>query len=282
MTDRPLTAPAPARSWRMPLLLVLLAFVAGLAAMAWALTHWQPLRQAAGVVAPAAISERAPDRMAGSALALPPPTSAAETARVDARVSDLEGRIARVDLRAAAAASNAGRAEGMLVAFAARRALDRGTGLGYLEGQLRDRFGTAQPRAVGSIIAASQAPVTLAMLRQQLDALAPKLASGASRGWWDATRAALSSLIVVRQEGQASPAPDERLTRARLMLDGGQVDGAFAEIARLPGREIAAAWMANARRYVEARHALDIIEAAAIMPAAVTIDPQPNAQEAKL
>lgn len=280
MTDRASPAPAPRRHWRTTLLLIVLAFVAGLAVMTWGLTRWQALRQVAGITAPVEPA-RSPVRLSDGATALPPPTSAADAARVDARVSDLEGRIARVDLRAAAAASNAGRAEGLLIAFAARRALDRGTGLGYLEAQLRDRFGDTQPRAVGAIIAASQAPVTLAMLRQELDAIAPKLTRGTARGWWDATRDALASLVIVRHEGQASPAPDERLMRARMMLDGGQVDGAFAEIARLPGRAAAAQWMGNARRYVEARHALDIIEAAAILPtppAAVSPTPQGSKQ----
>ena len=184
---------------------------------------------------------------------------------MDVRVADLEARMARLDLRAAAAAGNAARAEGLLVAFAARRALDRGVALGYIEGQLRERFGQSQPRAISAIIAAAQRPVTLEGLREGLDAMAPGLArANTRRGWWDATRDTLGSLFVVRRAGTDAPAPDERLSRARMRVEGGQVDGALAEIARLPASADASAWMDAARRYVEAHRALDLIEAAAI------------------
>jgi thioredoxin-like negative regulator of GroEL len=53
--------------------------------------------------------------------------------------------------------------------------------------------------------------------------------------------------------------------RARRMLESGQVDGALAEVARLPGRDKAAAWMTAARRYIQARRALDVLETAAIV-----------------
>lgn len=258
----------PARSWRTPLIVAGLAFLAGLALMAWALTEWGPAKR---LIAP-----RPPTiAQTGSLLGAPPtlapvpplaPVTPGQALSIDVRVADLEARIARLDLRAAAAAGNAARAEGLLVAFAARRAIDRGVGLGYIEGELRERFGATQPRAVSAIIAAAQRPVTTEGLKAGLDALAPSL-SGAPRSdnWWDSTRRAFGGLVNVRREGTQSVAPDERLTRARLRLDRGQVDGALAEVARLPGRANAAAWMAEARRHIEAHHALDLIEAAAIM-----------------
>ena len=43
-----------------------------------------------------------------------------------ARVAELEQRLSRLNLEAASASGNASRAEGLLVAFAVRRALDRG------------------------------------------------------------------------------------------------------------------------------------------------------------
>jgi hypothetical protein len=277
---------APARQprpFRTAMIVAGLAFLIGAIAMGWALTRWTPAQQwiasqsapgntAAPVPQIVAALPPAPNGASGpvplpAAGAPPALVSSPTSPEVDARVSELEGRIARADLRAAAAAGNAGRAEGMLVAFAARRAIDRGTGLGYIEGQLRERFGTAQPRAVAQVIAAAQNPVTLAVLRQQLDAIAPRLASNAQTDdWWAATQRTLSSLVVVRREGRGSPAPDDRLTRARLMIDGGQVDGALAEVSRLPGAEAAGAWSAAARRWIEAHQALDILEAAAIMP----------------
>ena len=185
--------------------------------------------------------------------------------------------MARIDLRAAAAAGNAARAEGLLIAFAARRALDRGVALGYIEGELRARFGPTQPRAVAAIIAGAQAPVTVEALHQGLTAIAPDLVGGgANESWWDSTRRTLGSLIVVRKQGTESPAADDRVQRAQLRLEGGQVESALAEIARLPARAKASDWMAKARRYIEAHRALDIIEAAALTDTP-NIEPAPVA-----
>lgn len=268
-------APRP-RPLRTAMIVATLAFIIGAIVMGWALLRWAPARQwiaqegssNASAPVPQVVAALPPAAPLETAPAPPPAIVAPTTSpEVDVRVSELEARIARVDLRAAAAANNAGRAEGMLIAFAARRAIDRGTGLGYIEGQLRERFGAAQPRAVAQVIAAAQRPVTLVMLRQQLDAIAPQLAGGSKdEDWWAATQRTLSSLVVVRREGGGSPAPDQRLMRARLMIDGGQVDGALAEVSRLPGAAAANDWSALARRWIEAHQALDILEAAAIMP----------------
>jgi hypothetical protein len=187
------------------------------------------------------------------------------TAITESRVAGLEARLAQIDTQASMASANAARAEGLLIAFAARRAIDRGAALGYLEGQLRARFADTQPRAVAAIIAAAQNPVTTEALRQQLDTLTPGLAgNGPGESWWDATRRAAGSLFIVRRADTPSPAADERVGRARRALDGGQVDVALAEIARLPTRTTATAWMTASRRYIEAHRALDILEAAAL------------------
>ncbi|MFM9977043.1 MAG: hypothetical protein ACKVOP_03230 [Sphingomonadaceae bacterium] len=260
-----------------------LAFLAGLALMAWALTRWGPVRPMAR--GDDLVSAKMPPATvitppAGEAAAVPiAPSIATPTLSDDPRIADLEARMARIDLRAAAAAGNAARAEGLLIAFAARRAIDRGVALGYLEGDLRARFGTTQPRAVGTIIAASQAPATLEALQQGLIALKPKLSGAtANESWWDSTRRTLAGLVVVRREGSGSPAPDQRIARAEARLASGQVDGALAEIARLPGRAAAESWMVMARRHIEAHRALDVIEAAALteddVPAAA---PAPDA-----
>jgi hypothetical protein len=153
-----------------------------------------------------------------------------------------------------------------LVAFAARRALDRGLGLGYIEEQLRLRFGSVQPRAVATVIQASREPVTLEDLRMGIEAIAPQLVTGApSDGWAASFKRELSNLIVLRREGTPSPRPADRLERARRMLAGGQVEGALAEVARLPGATNAENWTSAARRYIDARKALDVIETAAIL-----------------
>jgi hypothetical protein len=266
--------PKPARPWRTAMIIASFAFLGGLALMAWALTRWEPLKKMVGINTPAAVAVQTPANRPLVA-ATPGPNGTSEAPPVaptmvplgatEARLADLEGRMSRIDLRASAAAGNAARAEGLLIAFAARRALDRGVALGYIEGELRDRFGGTQPRAVAAIIAGAQAPVTVEALHQELATITPDLVGGgANEGWWDATRRTLGNLIVVRKAGTDSPAADDRVNRAQLRLQAGQVESALAEIARLPAREKAADWMAKARRYIESHRALDIIEAAAL------------------
>ena len=211
----------------------------------------------------------------GADSAQPPPVSPTSTdidslnareAALAARLADLEARAATIDTKAEQASGNATRAEGLLVAFAARRALDRGLGLGYIEGQLRQRFGATQPRAVAMTIQASRNPVTSEDLRLGLSSIGAELVSGgSSKGWLDSIRRELSNLIVIHKEGSLSSRPSDRLSRARHLLEGGQVEAALAEVRRLPGAPRADRWIAAAQRYVDARRALDVIETAAIL-----------------
>jgi outer membrane murein-binding lipoprotein Lpp len=185
-----------------------------------------------------------------------------------ARVAELEQRLSRITLQAESASGNASRAEGLLVAFAVRRALDRGLSLGYLDAQLRLRFGDDQPNAVKTIIDTSRDPVTLERLRTELDALAPQLIGrdgGGDGSLWTGLRRELSELFVVRAAGTKSPRASERLDRARRYLSAGQADQAIAEVEAMPGAEVAGEWLIDARRYHEARRALDLIETAAIL-----------------
>ena len=271
----------PARN-RAPLIIGLLAFVAGLLVTGWVLSRWEPARAwLFGSTAPA-LSE-APDAQpvpveaaaimpSESTVAVDPSTAAA----LGQRVGEIEARIDRVAERANAAGNNAARAEGLLIAFAARRAVDRGLGLGYIEAQLRERFGASQPQAVSTIIAASREPITLEELQLGLDDLAPGLTSGAGEeGWWPALRSEVATLVVVRKAGAPSPVPAERLRHARRLLEGGQVEKALVEVARLPGRAKANNWMAAARRYIQTRRALDVVETAAILTPRAPLGPPP-------
>lgn len=183
------------------------------------------------------------------------------------RVAELEQRLSRINLQAESASGNASRAEGLLVAFAVRRALDRGLSLGYLEAQLRLRFGDDQPNAVKTIIETSREPVTLEQLRAELDAIAPELVgrSGDKGSLWTGLRRELGELFVVRPAGTQSPRATERLERARRYLAGGMVDQAITEVEAMPGAAEAGDWLIDARRYHEARRALDLIETAAIL-----------------
>ncbi len=200
------------------------------------------------------------------------------------RIAALEARIAILSQATAAGSGSSDRAEGLLLAFAARRALDRGLALGFVEGQLSNHFGARQPRAVAMIIAAARQPVTLDALKSELETLAPTLAgNGPNEGWWDGISRSLSGLFIVRQADAPSTAPAERLTRASDAIALGRVDQALAEVARLPNRDLATDWMAKAKRHVEAYRALDLLEAAAIIgatpPAPSIVLPEPDLTE---
>ena len=185
-----------------------------------------------------------------------------------ARVAELEQRLSRITLQAESASGNASRAEGLLVAFAVRRALDRGLSLGYLDAQLRLRFGDDQPNAVKTIIDTARDPVTLEQLRAGLDAVAPDLVGrGAEDGGslWTGLRREMSELFVVRAAGTQSPRASARLDRARRYVAAGQVDMAIGEVEAMPGAVAAREWLIDARRYNDARRALDLIETAAIL-----------------
>lgn len=185
---------------------------------------------------------------------------------LDARIAELEQRLARLDVQADAAAGNAARAEGLLIAFAARRAIERGDRLGYLADQLRMRFGVAEAAAVQAVLAVDRDPVTLDQLLASLDGLAPQLREdSAGEGTLDWLWDELGELFVVRREGAPSPAPVRRLERARLFLESGRAEAAVAEVRNLPNADRAEDWIADAGRYAAAQRALERIEAAAIL-----------------
>ena len=175
---------------------------------------------------------------------------------LDSRVAAMEQRLARIDLQLEAATGNAARAEGLLIAFAARRAIERGTPLGYLGDQLRLRFGDARPNAVQTVIDVSRDPVTLDQLIARLDGLAPQLVNnepqGDVMGWLGRE---LSGLFVVRREDQPSPQPSRRIDRARLFLESGRPEAAVAEVRNLPYADQAAGWVEHAERYARAQRA---------------------------
>jgi hypothetical protein len=192
--------------------------------------------------------------------------TADDQAALGVRLAELEQRMTQLNLQAAAASGNAARAEGLLVASAARRAIERGAPLGYLEGQLKLRFANAQPNAVETLIAASRKPVTLDVLTQGLDALEPTLSRSPDKASaWSRVRAEFAQLFVVRRVDAPSPAPARRLDRARMFLASARVEAAIGEVRRMPGAAAAREWIALAERYVRAQRALDLIETAAIL-----------------
>lgn len=184
---------------------------------------------------------------------------------IDQRLAAAEQRLARLDLQAQAAAGNAARSEGLLIAFAIRRAVDRGAELGYLSDQLRLRFGDALPNAVDTIISFSREPVTLDQLIARLDGLAPELQAGDDRGGFERFTDELGALFTIRRESAPSPQPEKRIERARLFLLSGRPDDAVAEVRNLPGASQAEQWLRDAERYASTQRALDLIETAAVL-----------------
>ncbi|OHC91500.1 hypothetical protein [Sphingobium sp. Ant17] len=275
--DRSIPAtPPPARRWSiLPLAtLVLLAFVIGVALTVWA---WPKIQQRWNGQSTRPVAAM-PQAGTPSPAIAPNAMSASSAQMLDARVAALDERLTRITVEAQAASGNAARAEGLLIAFAARRALDNGGSLGYIEAQLRSRFGQAQPRAVATIINAAREPVTLADLRVGLTDLGDQLTTPpVESDWWDAIAHEARELVTIRKASAPSPRPQAALERAVRYLDGGRVSAALAEIERMPGRAAADRWLQFARRYLEARRALDLIETAAILePRPLrSIDPAP-------
>ncbi|MFA7596984.1 MAG: hypothetical protein WCY92_11575 [Novosphingobium sp.] len=184
----------------------------------------------------------------------------------DQRLAALEQRLTRLDLQAQAASGNAARAEGLLIAFATRRALERGAPLGYLGDQLRLRFGDARPNAVRIIIEASRDPITLDQLVARLEGLSQDLTMAPKdEGVWPRIRRELDGLFVIRREASPSPAPRLRLERARMFLETGRVEAAVAEIRNMPGAARASSWIVEAERYAKVQSALELIETTAVL-----------------
>jgi hypothetical protein len=262
-------APPRRRGGRLLLALVLLLLIVGGALFAaWHVPALQrpmaallgqraapPARQVASMAAAAP-----PPAFAGQPAQSPATVQAIAAASVmDLRLAELERRLTRIDMQAQTASGNAARAEGLLIAYAARRTLDRGAPLGYLEDQLRLRFADAQPNSVETLIAAAHAPVTLDMLYAQLAALAPKLTGApANENIWGRVRRELAGLFVIRQQAGALIRPEDRIASAKLLLTAGKTGEAIGEIERLP-------WIASARRYDAIQRALDLIETTAML-----------------
>ena len=262
-TSKPATRPRTGPSLRALLLAGLISFLGGAGLIGWLV--WNGRIDLGQVAAPAAV-------VAGQSLAAAPapgpaasPAASAAAAALDQQVAALERRLAQLNLQAAAADGNTARAEGLLVALAARRAIEQGKPLDYLEAQLQTRFGAARPAAVTALVTAAKTPVTLDRLAAQLDALAPALLGQPSNeDGWSRVQRELSGLFVIRRDDGKVSRPDARLDNARILLRSGQIDAAIAEVSRLPNSTPARDWMIAARRYADAQAALDQIEQAAL------------------
>jgi len=262
-------------NWGTRLLVGLVLVLIGAAAATWALAHYRPAARFLGV-APA-IEPLTPKPVALPSAPAPPPVAQPVA---NSQIAELQSRLERVENAAQRAEGFAGRADALVVAFAARRAIDRGVALGYLEPLLVDRFGAQHQQAVGTIIASSRQPVRLNDLTAEYETLGPDLRRGGPQdSWWSNFRRELGSLIEVHPAGRSALNPDARYFRAQQRLATGDVDQALTETMRLPGAANAQAWVAKARRYVAAHRALDEIESAALLGAPAQDRPSlPQAQ----
>lgn len=251
--------------WGTRLLVGLVLILAGAAAAVWGLARYQPAARVLGVV-PAtqpALTPRPPSINPPAATSQPAPAPPADQA---ARIRSLEARLAQVENATHRAEGSAGRADALVVAFAARRAIDRGVALGYLEKLLVERFGPQHQQAVATIITASRQPVRLDDLRSQFEALGPQLRRGGPQdNWWNDFRRELGSLVEIHRAERPAVNADARYRRAQQRLESGDVDRALAETMRLPGAGYASEWVAKARRYIAAHRALDELESAALL-----------------
>ncbi len=240
------TTPPPRRGGALALVLVALALGGG--ALGW--MGWQRGLHVATLFT--AHSTHAP--------------GAGTLAPSEARIAALEQRLAQIDLAAQAAAGKAARAEALLTAFAARRAIERGRPLGYLDAQLKLRFGDALPNAVALVSAAGRQPMTRDLLGASLARLGPQLVPPpAAPGTWQSFKADLGNLFVIRHRETPRADPAERLNHARMCLGEGQLDQAIAEVRQMSASPAAQAWLAAAARYQEVERALDLLETTALL-----------------
>jgi hypothetical protein len=262
---------AKGMSWSARLLIGLVLIIAGAAAAAWGLAHYPKAARVLGIqsASPEAMLTPKPVVM-NPQTTQRAPAGLSNDADDAARIAALEQRISRVENATQRAEGFAGRADALVVAFAARRAIDRGVALGYLENLLVDRFGAQHPAAVSTIITASHQPVRLNDLIAEYDTLGPDLRRGGPQdSWWSNFRRELGSLVEIHPADRPAANPDARYRSAAQRLASGDVDQALAETMRLPGASRAGDWIGKARRYVGAHRALDEIESAALLGGSV-------------
>lgn len=249
------------------LLILLVALIIGAAAMAWALAHFPRFARTVGVNPPLQ-TEYLPARALSPALSPPqvPQQATVSAAAEKEKLDSIEDRLNRVEGAAEQAEGSADRANALVIVFAARRAVDRGVALGYLEPLLNRQFGAEHKAAVATVVTAARNPIKLSTLVARFDALEPTLRRGDPKeGFWAGFRRELGDLVKVRRTDSPSPGGDARVERARQALMLGNVDQALAETMRMPGAIVAGEWIADARRYVATQRALDELESAALL-----------------
>ena len=261
----PATEPRRPRRLRNTVIVFVVALLAGAGLTVYALSHFGVLNADAQAMLGAETAEvaAAPDRATSPAMFAEPPAATGDSG-LSLRMADLESRLARITVQADMASGNAARAEGLLIAFATRRALDSGRSLGYLDEQLQLRFGAAQPEAVSIIREFAENPITQEALIDELESLSGALTTDTDDGFWGSLQREAAELFLIRHAGTPSTASAQRLDRARRFVRNGNVAAAIAEVEKMPGSAKAAGWLDRARRYAKVQEQLDVLETAAI------------------
>jgi len=249
--------------WGARFLIGFVLILAGAGAATWGLAHYQSAARFLGVTAPASsqpsVQQLAPQQAAPANAATLNPAIAEQIAQLQARLQRVENENEQVQ-------GSAGRADALLIAFAARRAIERGVALGYLEPLLVDRFGKEHPQAVATIVTSSRSPARLPdLIAGYQDIEAQLIGPPPNEGVWTGIKRGFSSLVTVHRSDRPSSQPKARYDRALSHLMAGEVDSALAETMRLPGAPRASGWINDARRYIVAHRALDEIESAALV-----------------
>lgn len=253
--------------WGARVLIALVLIVAGAAAATWALAHYSSAASYLGVATTVEVPKpQQPIRLVVPQQPAAPAANGTLNPVIAEQIGQLQDRVQKVESESQQVQGSAGRADALLIAFAARRAIERGVSLGYLEPLLVDRFGPSHPQAVAAIVTGSRSPVRLTeLIAGYQDIEAPLVGPPPNEGMWTGIKRGLSSLITVHRSDKPSNEPKARYDRATAHLMAGEVDAALAETMRLPGAPRARDWIDSARRYVAVHRALDEIESAALI-----------------
>lgn len=201
--------------------------------------------------------------------------------RIDRLTSDmaaisatLQSDRARSEAATATVVAVADRARSMLAVIIARRNVDEGRPFGALDPVLRQSFEARYPSAVKAVAALGAAPVTLAGLRRDFEAMRPAIgarpAAEARLSWWDTLTNTVAKTLSPRA---ADTEPSEA---ARAALERGDVQAAANHLRRLPGPRPAALtrWLDAVDRLGAGTQGLAVLENGVLLAPAALAVPQ--------
>ena len=208
---------------------------------------------------------------------------AREAGRIDRLTSDVAALVAaqasettRTQAATATAIAAADRAQGMLTLVLVHRAIESGRPLGALDMALRQSFEARYPDVVKLVTALGAAPVTLATLRRDFNALRPAI--GVRRdtdrlSWWETLTSKISQAVSRSATDTPLALPDA----ANVALARGDYLAAAKYLRRLPLPRSAALanWLAAVDRLQTGSQALAALETAIVLSQPAITAPAP-------